>query len=224
LHVINRVIRHCRDQVEIGIVIEWVDKGRVAGQIRWLPLACVTTHEPVEIVKAQTDWPLIKRPDLTDLEIGRIVILAEPGRYVAVPLEDSGNRRLILGHDAVVARVAGRQFRYRTRANLVMVTPRDERRPRRRAHRRGMEVGVAETLLGDTVHCRRGYDAPEGAGHTIARVVGHDQKNVWCTLRRHHARLPVGSRINNIAFNLAAERCVGRRRKLFPRDSGRGTG
>ena len=131
--------------------------------------------------------PLIKRPDLADLEIRRIVILAEPGRHVAVALEDSGNRRLVLGHDAVVAGVAGRQFRYRTSANLVMVTPRDERRPRRRAHRRGMEVGVAETLLGNTVHCRRGDDSPEGAGHAITRVVGHDQKNVGRTLRRHHS-------------------------------------
>ena len=64
LHVVDRVIRHGRDQVEVGIVIKWVDIGGVADQVSRLPLAGVAAHEPVEIVEAHADRPLVVRPDL----------------------------------------------------------------------------------------------------------------------------------------------------------------
>ena len=108
-----------------------------------------------------------------------------------------------------------------------MVTPREERCPRRRAHRCGMKVGVAETLLGNTVHCRCGDNAPKGAGHTITRIVGHDQQNIGRIFWRYHAGRPIGCRINNIGFNLTAKCLVGWRWKLLSVDGrcgARGTG
>jgi len=192
LHVINRVIRHCSDQIEVGIVLERVDIGRVANQIARLPLAGVTAHEPVEIIEAHTDRPLIKWPDLTGGEIRRIVILAKPGRHVAVPLEYSCNRRIILGHDGVIAGVASRQFRYGTHTHLVVVASGEQSRPRRRADRCGVEVGVSQSIVCNAIHRWCGNDATEGAGYSVARIVGHDQENVGSSLRRNQARRPVG--------------------------------
>jgi hypothetical protein len=80
-----------------------------------------------------------------------------------------------LQDDAVVAWEACRLFRDHAEPNQVVVAAGDERRPRGRAQRGGMKVGVAQPGVGDPVERRGRYHAAEGAGRGEADVIGHDQ-------------------------------------------------
>src|SRR5947207_2984956 len=70
---------------------------------------------------------------------------------------------------------------------------------------------------------RRWDDAAERARHGIARIVGHDQKNVGRAIGRDHARRPIGQRLRRCFADLAAER-YGWRRQLLPVNGDRGRG
>src|SRR5262245_24167375 len=80
----------------------------------------VTTDEAIEIVKAHTCRPLVEGPGLAGLEFRSVVVLAEPGRPVAVILEDLSDRRLVPSHDAVVARIACRLLGHDAEAHRMM--------------------------------------------------------------------------------------------------------
>ena len=56
---IDGVIRHAGDQVPAGLALERVDLRGIAEQV-WLPLVRVTADEPVEILEAHADRPLIE--------------------------------------------------------------------------------------------------------------------------------------------------------------------
>ena len=105
VQIVDRIIRHGGDQVEVRVIIVWVDLSGVTVEVARLPLAGVAAHKAVEIFETQAGRPLVKRPDPADRVIRRIVILAESGCNVAVFLENSGNGCIILGHETVVARV-----------------------------------------------------------------------------------------------------------------------
>ncbi len=109
---------------------------------------------------------------------------------VAVVLENPADGRLVLRDDAVVAREARGLFRDHAEARRVMIAAGDERRARRRAERRGMELRVAQPGLRDAVQRRRRDDAAEGARRAEADVVGHDQQHVGRAFGRHDARRP----------------------------------
>jgi hypothetical protein len=108
VHVIDRIIRHGRGQVPRAwrFSFKRVDLRGIAIQI-WLPLVRVAAHEPVEILEAHTDRPLVEWSVLAGLVRRCVVLLAEPRSAIAVFLENAADRRLVLGDDAVVARVAG---------------------------------------------------------------------------------------------------------------------
>ena len=72
------------------------------------------------------------------------------------------------------------------------------------------------------VQRRRRDHATEGAGHTVAGVVGHDQQHVGRALGRHHAGRPVGLGLQDVALDLAAEFLVRHRRELFAVNGGGG--
>src|SRR5262245_54287729 len=119
IHVFDRIVCHCRDQVPAWFTDIWVDCRCVTEQI-WLPLVGVTADEAMEIVEAHADGPLIERPGLARLEFRSVVVLAEPGRPVAVILKDLSNRCLVPGHDAVVARIACRLLGDDTESHRMM--------------------------------------------------------------------------------------------------------
>ena len=217
LHVLDRIVGHRRDQVPARLAEVGVDRRGVAEQVR-LPLVGVAADEAVEVVEAHAGRPLVERPGLARLELRRVVVLAEPGRPVAVVLEDLADRRLVPGHDAVVAGIAGRLLGDDAEAHRVMVAPGDQRRARRRAQRGRVEVGVAQAVGGDPVEVRRRDHAAEGAGDAEAGVVGHDQQHVGRALGRHDARRPVGRRLRGVALDLAAE-LLRRRRQLLAAES-----
>src|SRR5712692_9807495 len=62
VQVINGVVGHAGNQVPAGFALEGIDLRRVAEQVR-LPLVCVAADEPVEIIEALPDRPILKRSD-----------------------------------------------------------------------------------------------------------------------------------------------------------------
>src|SRR5262249_2174723 len=79
LHPANGIVRHGGNQVPSRVAKVGIDGGGVGEQVR-LPLAGTTADEAEEIFKAQTDRPLVERACLARLEVGRVVVLAKPGR------------------------------------------------------------------------------------------------------------------------------------------------
>ncbi len=104
-----------------------------------------------------------------------------------------------------------------------MVATGDQGRPRRRAKRGGVELGVTQARLGNAVQVRRGNDTAEGAGDTVALVIGHDEEHVGRALGRYDTGRPPGLRIRGHFFDHATERRW-RRGKLLPIDGGSGIG
>ena len=133
VHVLDRLIGHRRGQVVAGVVLKWIDIRRVTGEVRRLPLVGVATHEPIEVFEAHAGGPLVEGADRGRLKRRRVVVLAEPRRTVAVVLQDLANRRLVLGDEAVVARVAGCLLGDDTEADRVMVAAGNQGGPRWRA-------------------------------------------------------------------------------------------
>ena len=223
VHVGDGLVRHRGGEVVTGVALERIDVGGVAGEVRRLPLVGVAAHEAVEVLEAHADRPLVEGADGARLEGRRVVVLAEPRGAVAVVLQDLADGGLVFGDDAVVAGVARRLLGDHAEARRMMVAAGDEGRPGGRAQRRGVEVGVAQTHLGDAVQSRGGDDAAEGAGRAEAHVVGHDQQHVGRALGRHHPGRPPGLRTCRRALDLAAE-LRRRRRQLLAADGGGGAG
>ena len=57
----------------------------------------------------------------------------------------------------------------------MVVSAGEKRRPRRRTERRGVEIVVAKSIVGDAIEGRSRNRAAEGAGRAETDVVRHDQ-------------------------------------------------
>jgi hypothetical protein len=91
------------------------------------------------------------------------------------------------------------------------VTPGQQRRPRRRAHRRGVEVGEAQPLGCQPVE-HRGIGWPTEPAHVaIADVVAHDQQHIRCALGRLQRLGKLARRVLQSHLDPAPERRVRRR-------------
>src|SRR4029453_9224213 len=101
------LVGHVGGEVVVGIADVRVDARGVAVEIG-LPLIGLAAVEAVEIFEAHAAGPLIEGAGLARYIGRRVVILAVPGRGVAVPLGDLTVGRAVLGDDAVVAGIAGR--------------------------------------------------------------------------------------------------------------------
>ena len=75
------------------------------------------------------------------------MVLAEPRSRVAVFLQDCADSGAVLVNDRVVTRETRGHFGDDAKARRMMVSPGDERRPRRRAERGGVELRVAQSRL-----------------------------------------------------------------------------
>ena len=205
VHVRDRLVGHRSDEVVAGVADERINVGRVAREVGRLPLAGVPAHEAVEVFEAHADRPLVEWTRRARLKRRRVVVLAEPRRTVAVVLEDLADRGLVLGDEAVVARVAGGLLGDDAEADRVVVAAGDQRCARRRAQCRRVEVCIAQPAGGDPVERRRRNHAAESARDAITRIVGHDQKHVRRALGRLDARRPIRLRSCGRALDLAAE-------------------
>src|SRR5215831_20168239 len=182
-----------------------IDRGCLPEQIR-LPLARVAADEAVKILETHTDRPLVERPGLARLEVGRVVVLTEPGCAVAVVAQNCADGGYILADEAVVAWEAGGLFGHYSETGCVMVAPGDERRAAGRAERCRIHVRVTQAHLRQPVEGRRGDYTAERARSTEPRIVCHDQQDVGGTLRRHDAGRPIRLRLQCIRIDLAGKR------------------
>ncbi len=223
-HVVDRVVGHRRDEVPGArrLALERIDLRRVAEEVR-LPLVGVAPDEAVEVLEAHAGRPLVERSDLAGGERRRVVVLAEPGRGVAVVEQDAADGGLVLADDAVVAGEAGRLLRDHAEARRVVVASGDQRRARRRAQRGREDPVVTQAVVRDALHGRRRDDAAKGAGHAEAGIVGDDQQHVRRALGWHDARRPPGLRLQRVILDHAAELRVGRG-KLLVADGRGGAG
>src|SRR2546430_12531896 len=87
----------------------------------------------------------------------------------------------------------------------MMVAAGDQRGPRGRTQRGGMELGVAQPCFGDAVQRRRRNDPAESAGNAVALVIGHDEQDVRRALGRDDARWPVRLGVGGSFLYHAAE-------------------
>ena len=151
------------------------------------------------------------------------MFLAEPRRGITILLQDFTDGGVLQPDDGIVARIAGGQLADHTGADGMMVTTRDQSRPRRRAKRGGVELGVTQSRLGDAIHRGRRNDAAERARNAVALVIRHDEQNVRRALGRDDGRRPVRFGILDAFLDDAAKR-QRRRRDLFPVNSDGGAG
>ena len=220
--MLDGLVRQVGGEVVVGIAHERENLGVIAEQVGG-PLVGLAAHEPVEILEAQARGPLVIGPGDAVL-IGRgVVVLAEPGRGIAVLLEDRANAGALQADDGVVAGIARGQFADHAGTHRVMVAAGDQRRPGGRAQGSRVELGVTQSCLGDPIESRRGDDTAKGARDAVALVVGHDQQHVGRALRRHHAGRPVGLGVRG-AFLDDTAKFHRRRRKLLAVYHHRGTG
>src|SRR5262249_41640908 len=135
----------------------------------------------------------------------RVVVLAEPCGAVAIVDKYSANGGLVLGDDAVVARITGRLLGDDAVAGRVMIAPGYERRTRWRTQRGRMEIRIAQAVARDAIERRCRNDAAKCACHAIAGIVGDDQKNIRRAPGRYDACWPVRLRLGRLTLDLAAE-------------------
>src|SRR5580704_12656137 len=86
-HIFDGVVRHVGGEVVAGLADPRKYRCRIAIEIG-RPLVRLAAEEPVKILKAQADRPLVERPGGTVLKRGNVVIFAEPRRGVAVVTEN----------------------------------------------------------------------------------------------------------------------------------------
>ena len=213
VQVVDGVVGHAGDQVPVLLALERINLGRIAEQVR-LPLVGVAADEAVEILKAHAGRPLVERSDRTCGEGRRVVVLAEPRSRIAVVEQDPADGGLVLRDNAVVAGESRRLLRDDAEADRMVVASGDQRRPRRRAERGGMDVGVAQAVVGNAVHRRRRDDAAERARHAETGIVRDDQHDIGRLLWRHDSRRPPWLGLESVVLYVTAKLGLRRRQLL----------
>src|SRR5204862_7736801 len=94
---------------------------------------------------------------------GRVVILTEPRRGIAVFFQDLTDGGAVFTYDGIIAGEAGGHFSDHAEADRVMVSTRNEGRARRRAKRSGMKLSVSRAIISGAVNDRCRNDNVESA-------------------------------------------------------------
>ena len=170
------------------------------------PLAGLGPDEPVELFEAQAGRPEIERSGLAVLPVGHVVVLAEPGGVPALLLEDFGDGGGVLAHQAVVAGEAGGQFHDVAGMHRVVVAAGEQRRARGRRDRRGVELRVAQPVLGQLVQRRRVAGPAEGARRAEADVIEEDDDDIGSPLGRLDRLRKIRLRVFHAQPDLPLER------------------
>ena len=151
-----------------------------------LPLRGLAGQEAVEVVEADplAGGPQRERPHRRRVGRRRVVPLAEGGGLVTVSAQDLRNGRRGPGNHAGIAVPVHRAFRNRPGTHPLVVASGQQRRPRRRADRRGMEGVVADALVRDARQRGRMDRSAVGVGQAEADVVEQDDEDVGGILRQ----------------------------------------
>ena len=168
----------------------------------------LAAEEAPEVVEPEAGRPAVERPRESLLVVRGEVPLPEPSRQVAVLLQDAREGRAVPRNGRVVPWERAGELAHHAEADAVVVPPRQQRRPGRRAQRRDVEAVVAQAVLREP-RVVRGLDrTAEGARVSEAGVVDQDEENVRRVLRRLDVtRLaPIGLGVPEGPLRRAAER------------------
>ena len=173
-HPLDRLVGHVRHEMIVGIVRRLDLDRAIIDQRR--PLVGFAAEEAVELVEARMGGPSIERPDRADLPRRRLVIFAERRRPVAVQTQRLGQWRDRVRPDAGVAGKRRRDLGDAAHVVHVMVAAGQQRGARGRAQRRGVELIVAQPIVGQPLQGGHVDRAAESARLTETHIVEqHDQ-------------------------------------------------
>ncbi len=151
--------------------------GGVAHQVGFV-LRRFTTEEPVEVLESQTGRPVLEGTDHGRLVSRGVVPLPERRSGVPVVLQHLGLQRAAARDQPRVAVPVVGELSDLACADTMVVAARQQRRPSRRAHRRGVEAVVPDPFTDEALQGRR-VDLPsEDIWQRRARVVDQDDQDV----------------------------------------------
>ena len=182
LHPPDRLVGHVGHEVVVR-VLGRLDLGHAVIDGR-RPLVRLAAHEAVELVEAGAGRPAVGRAGRADLPGGGFVVLPEGGGRVAVVPQHLRQRGHALGTLPGVSREGRRGLRDRAHVVHVMVAAGEQRGPRGRAKRRGVEIVVPQPLPCQSIHGRHVDGSAERAGLAEPHVVDEDDEHVRGAGRR----------------------------------------
>ena len=168
-----------------------IDRRVVAHQLGRV-LVGLGVHEAVEAIEAAAERPAVERAGGARFGERRDVPLAQHVVAIAVRAQHLGQGAGLVGDLAAIAGIARIEIGEAADAHRMVVAAGQQRRPRGRAHRRGVEAGVAQAASGD------GVDGGRGDGRAVAAEIGeadiveqHDQ-DVGGAFRALRRGRPIG--------------------------------
>ena len=169
--------------VALGRRLRRLDRRRAFIERR-IPLVVLAADEAVEVLEpSAAGRPRVERTGRARLPHRHLVALAELRGRVAIELEGQRERRLGVGQHRALARSRGGDLGDAAHADRMMVAPGEQRLPRGRAQRRGVEARVLQPALRQLVEVRRLARAAECAGGAVADVVDENHQHVGRALR-----------------------------------------
>lgn len=142
-HVADRLIRHVSREVVAGLSDPWKNLCVIAEQVG-CPLVGLAAHEAIEVFETHPRGPLVVGARQAVLIARRVVVLAEPGRRIAVVFQDFTDAGVIETEDGIITWITGGLLGDHTETHGVMIAAGNQSRARGRAERRRVELGVAE--------------------------------------------------------------------------------
>ena len=164
--------------VALGRRLRRLDRCRALIE-RGIPLVVLAADEAVEVLEpAAAGRPRVERTRGARLPHRDFVALAELRGRVTIQLERERQRRLRVGQHRALARRSRGDLRDAAHADRVVVASGEQRLPRRRAQRRGVEARVLQPALGEFLEVRGLARTTEHAGGAVADVVDEDHQHV----------------------------------------------
>ena len=141
-------------------------------------------HVAIELLEPEARGPLVERPREAAFPRHIFVRLAEHRRAVAVEPQDLGEGRHAVRQDGSLTRKARRHFRDRAHVRAVRIAAGEQCHAARRADRRGMEIVVGQSVLGEALEGRQVHHATERRGAGVAEIVEQDDHDIGRARRR----------------------------------------
>ena len=152
-------------------------------------------EEAVEAVKAAAERPAVERAGGAALGQRRDMPFADHVVAIAVRPQHFRQRPRLARDLAAIAGIAAVEIGEAADADRMMVAPGQQRRARGRAHRGGVEAGIAQAFGGEPVDGRRPDRRAVAAEIGKADVVEQHDEDVGRALRR--LRAPAATRVSS---------------------------
>ena len=173
-----------------------------------IPLIGLATQEPVVALETATSGPVPLRRRHVGLVLGAAVPLAEHVGVVAALAEHLRDRGRLERDVPVRSREPGGHLADARHPDRGVVATRQQRRASRRAQGCGVELGVAQSALGEPRHRRHLDRAAERLECAESGVVPHHEQHVRRSLSRLRlrVRLPVRNGVPHVDVDDTLER------------------